>query len=139
MGQQTNGCQRKESRGATCRFVSRYLAARTEQVRVSYTKVDYRDVDPIAGAMHFLRDPLDCEQLGVTVVDCDPGWEGKPHDHADEGQEEVYVLLDGEATVVADGDAVEMESGDALRLAPETTRQIQNGETESTFILVGAP
>ncbi|GGK80984.1 cupin [Haloarcula sebkhae] len=106
---------------------------------VSYTKVNYTDVEPVADAMHFLRDPLDCEQVGVTVLDCDAGWTGKPHDHADEGHEEVYILVEGTATVEVDGEDVSLEAGDAIKLPPEAERTIHNGETESTFVLVGAP
>lgn len=104
-----------------------------------YTKANYRDVQPVADAMHFLRDPLDCEKLGVTVLECEPDWAGKEHDHADENHEEVYVLLEGEATVTIEGDPVDLTPGDALRIAPDATRQIRNGATESSLLLVGAP
>jgi mannose-6-phosphate isomerase-like protein (cupin superfamily) len=106
---------------------------------MAYTKVNYEDVDPVAGSMHFLRDPLDCDTVGVTVLDCEPGWSGKAHDHAEEDHEEVYLLVEGEATVTIEGEDVSMEAGDAVRIAPTATREIQNGETESTFVLVGAP
>ncbi|WP_181686619.1 cupin domain-containing protein [Halorhabdus salina] len=106
---------------------------------MSYTKVNYEDVDPVAESMHFLRDALDCDTVGVTVLDCEPGWSGKAHDHAEEEHEEVYLLVEGEATVTVEDEAVSMEAGDAVRIAPESTREIQNGETESTFVLVGAP
>ncbi|MFB6071200.1 MAG: cupin domain-containing protein [Halanaeroarchaeum sp.] len=106
---------------------------------MAYTKTNYEDVEPVGESMHFLRDPLECETLGVTVVDCDPGWAGKPHDHAEEDHEEVYLLVEGEATVTVEGEDVPMAAGDAIRVAPEATRQIRNGETESTFVLAGAP
>ncbi|RRJ28324.1 cupin domain-containing protein [Halocatena pleomorpha] len=106
---------------------------------MSVDKVNYHDVEPVGDAMHFLREPLGCEQLGLTVVECEPGWTGKEHDHGEQGEEEVYLLLDGNATIVADGEEIALESGDALRLSPDTTRQIQNGDTESTFVLAGAP
>ncbi|WP_435180264.1 cupin domain-containing protein [Halorussus sp. AFM4] len=105
---------------------------------MSYTKVDSRDVDPIGGGLRFLRDPLDCEKLGVSVLDADPGWTGKEHDHAEDGQEEVYVLLEGEATVTVEGEDVELSAREALRIPADATRQICNGDTESTFVLVGA-
>jgi quercetin dioxygenase-like cupin family protein len=105
---------------------------------MSYTKVDSRDVEPIAEGMRFLREPLDCEKMGVTILDADPGWTGKEHDHADEGQEEVYVLLDGSATVTVDGEDVDLTAGEALQIPAEATRQIHNGDAESTFVLVGA-
>lgn len=106
---------------------------------MSYSTVNFRDVDPVADAMHFLREPLDCEGLGVTVVDCPPGWTGKAHDHGDRGHEEVYLLVDGAATVTVEDEPVSLEAGDAIRIAPEATRQIENGDAESTFVLAGAP
>lgn len=105
---------------------------------MSHTKVNYRETDAVADAMHFLRDPLGCENLGVTVVECDPGWTGMEHDHAEENHEEVYVLVEGEATVTVEGEDVEMTAGDAIRIPPGATRRIRNGDTESTFVLAGA-
>ena len=105
---------------------------------MSYTKVDSREVEPIAEGLRFLRDPLDCGKLGVSILEASPGWTGKEHDHAEDGQEEVYVLLDGYATVVVNGEDVELESGKALRIPADATRQIRNGDTESEFVLVGA-
>lgn len=104
-----------------------------------YTKVNYQDVEQTAGGMHFLRDALNCEQVGVTIVDCGPGWTNKQHDHEDEQQEEVYVLLEGEATVTIEDEVVEMEAGDVVRIPPDATHRIENGESESRFVLVGAP
>ena len=106
---------------------------------MAYRKVNYEDVEPVANAMHFLRDPLESEQLGVTVVRCKPNWRGLKHNHRENGHEEVYVLIEGEATVTVDGEAVPMKPGDALSISPEATRQIQNGEVESAFVLVSAP
>lgn len=106
---------------------------------MSYTKVNYEETDTVNDSMHFLRDPLECEQLGVTVVDCDPGWTGMEHDHSDEGHEEVYTLIEGEATVIVDEEEVTMMAGDAIRIPPDATRQIRNGDTESTFVMAGAP
>lgn len=106
---------------------------------MGYTKVNYENVEPVAEAMHFLRDPLGCEQVGITVVDCEPHWEGKPHDHADSDHEEVYLLIEGRATVTVEGEEVSMNEGDALRIDPSDQRQIQNRGVQSTFVLVGAP
>lgn len=104
----------------------------------SYTTANYRDGDEQHG-LYFLRDELNCENVGVTVLECDPGWEGMEHDHAEEDQEEVYLLVEGEATVTVDGEAVELGEGDAVRIPPEADRQIHNGDAESRFVLVGAP
>jgi uncharacterized cupin superfamily protein len=106
---------------------------------MSYTKVNYRDVDPVADGLYFLRDALGCENLGFSVVDCEPNWTGKEHDHADGDHEEVYYLVSGEATLYVDGDEVALDPGDAVRVAPDAARQIENGPRESTFVVVGAP
>ena len=106
---------------------------------MAHTLVNYRDVEPAAASLHFLRDPLDCENLGFSVRDLEPGEEGLEHDHADDGQEEVYFLVEGAATMVVDGESVEMEPGDALRVSPGTTRQMQNGDEESRFVIAAAP
>ncbi|GAA0254312.1 cupin domain-containing protein [Haladaptatus pallidirubidus] len=104
-----------------------------------YEKVNYHNVEEAADGLHFLREPLGCEQLGISVLECEPGWTGKEHTHVDREHEEVYLLVDGAATVTVNDEEVPMESGDALRLPPEATRQIQNGDAESLFVLAGAP
>ena len=71
-----------------------------------------RDTESVGDALHFLRDPLDAERLGVSVLDCEPDWTGKEHDQAD-GQEEVYVLVRDEATITVEGDDVDVRAGDA--------------------------
>ncbi|WIV67237.1 cupin domain-containing protein [Natrialbaceae archaeon AArc-T1-2] len=106
---------------------------------MSYTKVNYEDVEQVGNAMHFLGEPLETEQVGVTIARCDPGWNSRPHDHTDNDHEEVYVLIEGQATVVVDGEDVEMKTGDAVWISPESTRQIKNGDRESAFVLVSAP
>jgi mannose-6-phosphate isomerase-like protein (cupin superfamily) len=106
---------------------------------MSYTTVNYHDVNAVSDAIHFLRDPLECDRLGVSVIDCEPGWKGRKHDHGDENHEEVYVLVEGEATITVNGETVSMTAGDAIRIDPDASRQIRNGDTESTFVVAGAP
>jgi len=105
----------------------------------TYKRVNYREIDPVSGGMHFLREPLDSERVGVTVTRCEPEWNSRPHDHTENGHEEIYVLIEGSAEVVVDGEAIAMESGDAVWIPPEATRQIRNGDAESAFVLVSAP
>jgi quercetin dioxygenase-like cupin family protein len=105
---------------------------------MSHALVDYHDVDPVGGGLHFLRDGLDCSNLGVSVLDVEAGWSGKAHDHADDGQEEVYVLVEGAATATVEDETVSMSPGDALRVDPEDTRRI-DAEESSLFVIAGAP
>jgi mannose-6-phosphate isomerase-like protein (cupin superfamily) len=100
--------------------------------------VNIDDVDVQMGAMKRLRGALDTQAVGLTVVDCDPGWEGPEHDHAEADHEEVYLLVEGAASVAVDGQTVDLEPGDAIRVDPEETRQIHNGDTRSRLVLAGA-
>ncbi|MFB6361696.1 MAG: cupin domain-containing protein [Halobacteriales archaeon] len=106
---------------------------------MAHYSVHYEEIEPVAGALHFLRDPLGCAELGVTVADCPPGWTGKAHDHADGGHEEVYVLVEGQATLEVEGEPVSMTPGEAVRVDPAAERQLHNGDDESTLLIAGAP
>jgi quercetin dioxygenase-like cupin family protein len=106
---------------------------------MSYRTVNYEDVEQVSDAMHFLSEPLGCRQVGVTFSRCPPDWNSKPHDHADDEHEEVYVLVQGSAEVRIDDESVGMETGDAVWIAPDATRQIRNGKDESAFVLISAP
>ncbi|KKF39063.1 cupin [Halorubrum saccharovorum] len=106
---------------------------------MGYDTTAYDDVEPRAPGMYFLRDALDCEELGVTVVEADEGWEGMEHDHAEDGQEEVYVLLHGEATLTVDGDPVELGPGDAVRVDADSARDLAFSADGSKMVIAGAP
>lgn len=106
---------------------------------MTHTLVNYADVEAVGDGMHFMRDELDCERLGFTVVDVDGGWTGKRHDHADSAHEEVYYLAAGAANVEVDGEPVDLAPGDALRVSPPATRQVQAGDEGATLLIVGAP
>jgi len=106
---------------------------------MSYRTVNYEDVEQVSDAMHFLSEPLGCRQVGVTFSRCPPDWNSKPHDHADDEHEEVYILIEGSADVRIDDESVAMRTGDAVWIAPEATRQIRNGADESAFVLISAP
>ncbi|MFW5948842.1 MAG: cupin domain-containing protein [Halolamina sp.] len=106
---------------------------------MGYDATNYEDVEPLAPGMYFLRDALDCSELGLTVVEADSGWEGMEHDHAEDGEEEVYVLLDGAAELTVDGETVSLDPGDAVRVDPGDTRTLTFHEDDSRMIVAGAP
>jgi quercetin dioxygenase-like cupin family protein len=106
---------------------------------MGYDTTAYDDVEPRAPGMYFLRDALDCENLGVTVVEADAGWEGMEHDHGDAGHEEVYVLLHGGATLTVNGEDIELTPGDAARVDPGSTRDLAFTADGSKMVIAGAP
>lgn len=105
---------------------------------MSHQRVNYRDVEPLAPGMHFLRDELDCDAVGFTVVDVDGEWTGKEHDHADDGHEEVYFLVDGAADLAVEGETLSLSPGDAVRVDGADRRQLTVGDGGATLVVAGA-
>jgi len=99
-------------------------------------------IDEEWGGMWFLKEPLDTDELGITVLELEPGGKGMEHDETDSGQEEVYYVVEGSVDVdLPDADeTVTLESDEAIRLDPGETRQIHNrGDERAKLVLVGAP
>ena len=75
---------------------------------------------------------------GMNVLDLDAGCTGYPeHDHARDGQEEVYVLLRGTATLVCGEDRFALEPGVLVRVPPERRRKILPGPQGATVLALG--
>lgn len=98
------------------------------------------------GGMWFFRDPLGCDNLGMTLLELEPNGKGRAHDHADEGEEEVYLVIDGELTLHLGGtkddpDKTEtVAAGEAIRVSPDTFRQLHNHSDERIKVAIaGAP
>jgi len=111
---------------------------------MAYTKASTDDVDSVVdeqyGGMWFLRDALGAEDVGVTVMELAPGARGKEHDHAQDGQEEVYVAVEGTVDVDCGGETVTLAADEALRLSPDQPRRIHNRSDErAKLVLVGGP
>jgi mannose-6-phosphate isomerase-like protein (cupin superfamily) len=116
---------------------------------MSYTLAAASDVesvmDPDYGGMWFLRDALATDDIGVTILELEPGARGKEHDHASDGQEEVYVCVRGVVDVDFDdgddegGETVTLAENEAVRVSAEQTRQLQNrGDERAKLVLVGS-
>lgn len=109
---------------------------------MGYRTVTTDDVESVMdeeyGAMWFLRGALGTEQLGVSIMELEPGSRGKPHDHAGDGQEEVYVVVDGTVEVELDGETVTLGRNQALRVDPGQHRQLFNrGEERARLVIAG--
>lgn len=118
---------------------------------MDYSVASADDIDSVVpgewGGMWFFRDPLGCDSLGVTLLELEPGGKGRAHDHAADGQVEVYLVVDGELTVELGGGAddppeesIALESREALRVAADTWRQLHNrGDERVRVVIAGAP
>ena len=111
---------------------------------MSFTKTSTHDVDSVMdeeyGGMWFLRDALGTDEVGVTILELEPGAKGKEHDHAADDQEEVYVCVDGSVDVDCGHDTVTLRENEAVRLSPDQTRQLHNRwDRRAKLVLVGGP
>jgi quercetin dioxygenase-like cupin family protein len=86
------------------------------------------------------RKTLGAESLGFNIVDIAPGGQIPEHNHTGDNQEEVFIILDGQATIVADGEEHEAPAGTFCRYAPEVNRTIRNhSDAPVRALLIGVP
>lgn len=82
---------------------------------------------------------LGVESFGMQVFDMPPEFSDYPrHDHSDDGQEEVYVLLRGAAELEVDGKRIALDSGRIARVGPGTSRKLYAGHEGARVLAIGA-
>jgi mannose-6-phosphate isomerase-like protein (cupin superfamily) len=75
---------------------------------------------------------------GMNVLKLPPDWMGYPeHDHARDGQEEVYVVLRGSARLEAGGKSWQLEPGMLVRVGSEQRRKLVPGSDGVTLLALG--
>ena len=94
------------------------------------------------GVARRARAELGVTAWGMQVLTLPPSWEGYPlHNHDagafDPNQEEVYIPLEGGATLVADGDEYELRPGVMARVGPTQLRRILPGPDGVRLIALG--
>ena len=90
------------------------------------------------GAVKLAVDELGVQAFGLQVLDLPAGFADYPeHDHAGDGQEEVYVVLAGSAELTVGGRRVEMEAGGLVRVEPAATRKLVPGPRGARVLAIG--
>ncbi len=92
------------------------------------------------GALVRVRAELGVTAFGLQVVDlpADSGDLAPEHDHAHDGQEEVYLLLDGTGEVVLDGSPVMLDRETLVRIGPGVQRRLRGGPQGARVLMIGA-
>jgi uncharacterized cupin superfamily protein len=76
---------------------------------------------------------------GMNVIEIDPGCTRYPeHDHAKDGQEEVYAVLRGSAVIQLGAEEQRLEEGALVRVGPQQRRKIVPGPSGVTLLALGA-
>jgi uncharacterized cupin superfamily protein len=86
------------------------------------------------------RKSLGLQSFGMNVVELPPGETIPEHTEVESDQEEVFIVLSGDATMVIDGVEHPAPAGTFTRLDPEPTRTVVNrSETDTVLLIVSAP
>ena len=84
------------------------------------------------------RAELGVSAFGMQVIQMPPNYADYPeHDHADSGQEEVFLALKGSGWMDIEGERVELDKGVFVRVAPGTKRKVQAGPAGLQMLVLG--
>jgi quercetin dioxygenase-like cupin family protein len=84
------------------------------------------------------RKSLGTECFGYNLVEIAPGGQIPEHNHGNTGEVEVYVILDGDATMRLGGEDHPAPAGTYASIDPPTSRTILNrSEAPVTALLIG--
>jgi mannose-6-phosphate isomerase-like protein (cupin superfamily) len=91
------------------------------------------------GGFRRVRAGLGVTSFGVAVMDLPPSFEHYPeHDQSHDGQEEVYTVLKGRATLRVGGEEIEMEPDVWVRVGPAEKRKFITGDEPARILAMGA-
>jgi hypothetical protein len=92
----------------------------------------------IFGSFKRARAVLGVESFGMQVLDLPPNAEQYPeHDHAESGQEEVFVVLRGSGEIEVDGERLALDPDTMIRVGPTPKRKIWPGEKGMRVLALG--
>jgi mannose-6-phosphate isomerase-like protein (cupin superfamily) len=81
---------------------------------------------------------LGVEFFGLQVLDFPPNFTHYPeHDHAEDGQEEVYVVLRGSGSFEIEGERIPLDPDHILRVAADTRRKLEPGPEGIRVLAIG--
>jgi quercetin dioxygenase-like cupin family protein len=108
--------------------------------RASGFTIAHRDELERTGGWSLARRTLGCTSFGINLVEIEPNAQIPEHDEIARDQEEVFLVLDGDATIVIDGTDHVAPAGTFVRLDPEPVRTVRNdGSDRATVLIVSAP
>jgi mannose-6-phosphate isomerase-like protein (cupin superfamily) len=117
--------------------LSTSLDGRQSDMRYSLRKID--DMEAIYGGVYKrARAELGLKAFGMQVLDLPPNDDGHPaHDHAEDGQEEVYVVLRGSVDVEIEGERLVLDTDSMLAVGPGVMRKLRPRGRGARVLAVG--
>jgi hypothetical protein len=91
------------------------------------------------GAFKRARAELGVSSFGMAVIDMPAGYDGYPeHDHAEDGQEEVFLALRGGGELDIEGERHPLDGEHMIRVASGTKRKVLPGPDGIRLLVLGA-
>ena len=92
----------------------------------------------VFGSFKRARAELHVESFGMQVLELPPSNTRYPeHDHAQDGQEEVYVVLRGDGEIEVDGERHRIDEETMVRVGAEARRKVWSGERGMRLLVLG--
>ncbi len=112
----------------------------------NYTHLNLKDVEDqapnfgLADNIEFrmARVALGLENSGFSYLRLAPSFR-MPFGHKHKNQEELYVLVSGQARMKVEDEVKDLKPWDAVRVHKDTMRSMEAGEGGAEFLVVGAP
>ena len=90
------------------------------------------------GSFKRARAELGVTSFGLQVIDMPPNADQYPeHDHGEDGQEEVYVVLSGAGEIEIDGERHVLDADHMVRVSAGTKRKVWPGDGGLRILVVG--
>jgi mannose-6-phosphate isomerase-like protein (cupin superfamily) len=84
------------------------------------------------------REAMNVSAWGMNILELDPNCSGYPeHDHTHDGQEEVYLVMEGSVVLVAEGVERVLRQGDLVRVPPTVKRKLLTRQEGVTLLAIG--
>jgi mannose-6-phosphate isomerase-like protein (cupin superfamily) len=92
----------------------------------------------VRGSFKKARAELGITSFGLQVIDFPPKVDGYPeHDHSQDGQEEVYVVMRGDGEIDIEGERLPLDPETMVRVSAGTKRKLYPGDEGMRVLVVG--
>jgi hypothetical protein len=90
------------------------------------------------GSFKRARAELGVESFGMQIIDLPPNFENYPeHDHAGDGQEEVFIAMRGGGEIEIAGERFPLDADHVARVASGTMRKVWPGADGIRLLVLG--
>jgi mannose-6-phosphate isomerase-like protein (cupin superfamily) len=104
-----------------------------------YTAKRLADMEAgFGGGVVKVRAELGASAFGLQVLQLPPNYSDYPeHDHAESGQEEVFMAIGGSGWIDIEGERVDLDGDMVVRVGPATRRKVYAGPDGLRMVAIG--